>query len=90
MKKTPIFRCFFTVFLDDFDLFLSNFALNYSVRSAITGSFLAAAFAGIKPLISVNTTLMITIVTAERIGKDASDAIPVNTFKIALIPNCIK
>jgi hypothetical protein len=44
----------------------------YSVRSAMTGSFFAAALAGIKPLIIVSVTLTKTMIAAELIGKDAS------------------
>ena len=45
--------------------YIYNFAAeNHSVRRAITGSFLAAADAGMRPDMSVSTTLMTTIITA--------------------------
>ena len=44
---------------------------NYSVRSAITGSFFAALFAGISPEIEVKTTLNSTSKTASKIGRAA-------------------
>ena len=56
------------------------------MRSATTGSFFAAAFAGINPLISVSVTLITTMIIAEVNGKDAKVAIPVKCPKRALIP----
>ena len=56
------------------------------MRNATTGSFFAAAFAGIRPLISVNVMLMTTIITAEAIGKDASVVRPGRVPSRALIP----
>ena len=43
----------------------------YSLLNANTGSFLAACFAGINPLISVSTTLNITTTMAASIGNTA-------------------
>ena len=57
----------------------------YSVRRATTGSFFAAALAGIKPLIKVSTMLMTTIIAADAMGRDARVAIPVKLLRIALI-----
>ncbi len=48
----------------------------YSVRSAITGSFLAAADAGMRPEMSVRTTLMSTMIPAVRMGREAMPAMP--------------
>ena len=62
---------------------------NYSERSATTGSFFAAAFAGIKPLIKVKTMLMTIIVIAEVAGKVANEGIPVKPSKIRLTINAI-
>ena len=58
----------------------------YSVRRAITGSFFAAALAGIKPLMSVSATLTHTIINAEVKGKLASVVIPVKCPSNALMP----
>ncbi len=58
----------------------------YSVRRATTGSFFAAAPAGIKPLIKVKPTLMAIIMSAELNGRDAKVEMPVNEPKRALIP----
>lgn len=68
-----------------FRLFLKF--LHYSVRSAITGSFFAALFAGIKPLIKVSATLIATIISADVNGRAANFAIPVSGPKIALMPS---
>ena len=43
----------------------------YSVRRAITGSFLAADLDGIKPEISVKTTLIVNIISATHHGNKA-------------------
>ena len=59
----------------------------YSVRNAITGSFFAAAEAGINPETSVSNTLISTITSADVTGSAASPAIPVSENKIALIAN---
>ncbi len=56
----------------------------YSVRSATTGSFFAAALAGIKPLIIVKDTLTATMIRAEPIGNDASVVMPVSVPKMPL------
>ena len=55
--------------------------LCYSVRSATTGSFFAAIFAGTNPAISVSTILIITRITAPATGSFATPAIVV-TFSI--------
>ena len=60
-------------------------AVNYSVLSAITGSFFAATLAGISPEISVSTTLTVTMTSAATGESAASPAIPVSTFIIRLI-----
>lgn len=52
--------------------FYEFYYLHYSVRSATTGSFFAAAFAGIKPLIKVKQILMTTMMIAEGSGSDAN------------------
>ena len=70
---------------ESYAIFLCAF---YSVRKAITGSFFAAAEAGIKPLISVNTMLTATIISAEESGSAASVEMPVSTPRIALTPVC--
>ena len=58
---------------------------NYSLLSAITGSFFAAAFAGIRPAINVSNMLIATKIIEPKIGKFASPAMPVKDFKIKLI-----
>ena len=50
---------------------------SYSVLSAITGSFFAAAEAGTSPLIEVKITLITIMATALPIGREASVEIPV-------------
>ena len=62
---------------------------HYSVRSATTGSFFAAALAGIKPLIKVKVILMTIIVIAELIGKFAKVEMPVSMPSRALTPTQI-
>ena len=66
------------------------YAFYYSVLSATTGSFFAAAFAGIKPLIKVNAMLITTMVTAEAAGNVAKDGMPVKPSKMILTTNAIK
>jgi hypothetical protein len=67
--------------LDGFDI------RDYSLRRATTGSFFAAARAGIKPLISVNKILIQIMMNAEPNGNAANVAIPVNVPSKALIAN---
>ena len=55
------------------------------MRRAITGSFFAAAPAGIKPLIKVKPTLTQTIMNAERTGNEQRVVKPVSAPKIALM-----
>ena len=45
------------------------FIVNYSLRSAITGSFLEAIEEGIIPAINVNATLITTKITAQTDAK---------------------
>ncbi len=62
-----------------------SFFIHYSVRRAITGSFFAAAFAGIKPLIKVSTTLIATIAIPCPTGNAAKPAIPVKNSSSILM-----
>lgn len=48
----------------------------YSVLSAMTGSFFAAAAAGMSPEMSVSATLMSTMIPAVRMGSEAIPEIP--------------
>ncbi len=64
--------------------------LFYSVRSAMTGSFFAAAEAGISPEIRVSITLTSTITSADDTGSAASPAIPVRGCKMQLTTREIK
>ena len=62
------------------------FALNYSVRSATTGSFFAALLDGISPEKRVKNTLIATSISAAPMGKDAFRfAIPVSAWSTRLI-----
>ena len=56
------------------------------MRSATTGSFFAAAEAGIKPLIKVKQMLMVTMAIAELIGKVAIPEMPAKYTNSAFIP----
>ena len=64
---------------------MDAFPLFYSVRSAMTGSFFAAADAGMRPEISVNTTLMTTMMIADTGESEAIPPIPEREKMIALI-----
>ena len=67
-------------------LYCDAYTSFYSVRRATTGSFLAAAPAGIKPLINVNVILITIIIIAELNGNAANVLIPVSAPRIALTP----
>ena len=62
-----------------------SFEIYYSLLRAITGSFLAAAFAGTNPAINVKNTLIAIKIIEPIIGKFARPAMPVKDFKIKLI-----
>lgn len=57
----------------------------HSLRSAMTGSFFAAALAGISPETRVRTTETHTIARARYQGRAASPAIPVSGVRIRLM-----
>lgn len=63
---------------------VAHFYFLYSVRSATTGSFLAAALEGNNPDSSVKTTLTHTIITASYQGKTAMAAIALTELTIRL------
>ena len=65
---------------------LRSISAFYSVRRATTGSFFAAAFAGIKPLIRVREILIKIITIADLNGNAAMFAMPATLLNIALIP----
>ena len=65
-------------------LFLFVFRLTHSLRSAITGSFFAAICAGIKPEMSVSTTLMMISPTSCHQTSVKRLAIPKTEYKMAL------
>ena len=68
----------------EFNLF--NFAVDYSVLSATTGSFFAALLEGIIPAKSVRSTLITTRTSAPSQGSIARRfAIPVSAYRIRLI-----
>ena len=63
---------------------------SYSVRSAITGSFRAAACAGMSPEMRVSATLTHTMIKAVSGGSDAMPAIPESEKMIALMIPLVK
>ena len=62
--------------------------ITYSVLRAITGSFLAAAEAGIRPDTRVSATLTQTIIIACHMGSAARPEMPVSGVRIRLIIPC--
>lgn len=65
-QKTPGAKCF------------GRFRTHYSVLSAVTGSFFAAFFDGIRPPMSVRTTLSTMRMIAPVVGRMAlTDVVPV-------------
>lgn len=61
---------------------------DHSLRSATTGSRLAAAEAGNSPEMSVSTTLTATMMSAPPMGSAARPLIPVSGVKMALMSSC--
>ena len=57
----------------------------YSVRRAMTGSFLAADCAGMSPETSVRATLTHTMTIADVTGSDAMPAMPVSPSRMRLM-----
>ena len=55
---------------------------NYSVLSAMTGSFFDAIFAGTSPAITVRSTLKMMSIAAPSGGREAIEAIPVSEFSM--------
>ena len=60
---------------------------DYSVRNATTGSFFAAALAGINPLIKVKIMLIAIMIPADNNGKSAIFLILAKFQNSALTPN---
>ncbi len=61
---------------------------NHSLRRAMTGSFFAAALAGMSPEIRVRMTEMTTMTAAPTTGRAASPEIPVSGVRIRLATIC--
>lgn len=53
-------------------IYLLNLIFVYSVRSAVTGSFLAAIFAGTNPAMNVKSILITISITAPATGRTAT------------------